>query len=83
MRAIFMAHGPAFRRGFEYPPIKNVDIVPLISKILGLPDIPTNGSLDRVFDMIDPSILSNSAKGIHRMNPLNILALVVAILIKM
>ncbi len=83
MRPIFLAHGPAFRRGFEYPPIKNVDIVPLISKILGIPDVLTNGSLDRVFDMIDPSILSNSAKSIYKIYPLYIVFVIVATIIKM
>lgn len=55
MRAYFTAHGPAFKKNFEHGPIRNIDIVPLISTILGIPEGPNNGSLARVINMIDPS----------------------------
>lgn len=57
MWTVFIGHGPAFRKGVELEPIKSVDIVPLISAILNIPDVPSNGSLTRVIDMIKPSFL--------------------------
>ncbi|ODN01588.1 Ectonucleotide pyrophosphatase/phosphodiesterase family member 5, partial [Orchesella cincta] len=52
MRGFFIAHGPAFRKGFEHQPIRNIDLVPLISKLLKLPSVPSNGSLESVVDML-------------------------------
>ena len=39
MRALFIANGPAFRRGITLTPFANVDITPLLGHLLGLPDI--------------------------------------------
>ncbi|MCL7713283.1 ectonucleotide pyrophosphatase/phosphodiesterase [Stenotrophomonas mori] len=36
MRAPFIAHGPAFRRGVVIPPIDNVDVYPLLARVLGI-----------------------------------------------
>ncbi|CAL8123975.1 unnamed protein product [Orchesella dallaii] len=60
MRPFFIARGPAFRKGFEYQPIKNIDVVPLISEILSLPKFPSNGSLERVVEMIDSEFISST-----------------------
>ncbi|CAL8123973.1 unnamed protein product [Orchesella dallaii] len=53
MKAFFIAHGPAFRKGFESPPIRTIDVVPLISEILYISGVPSNGSLERVVGMIE------------------------------
>lgn len=37
MRAVFLAHGPAFRKGTRLPVIDNVDVYPLLVRMLGLP----------------------------------------------
>lgn len=37
MRATFYAWGPAFKEGIKIPPFENVNVYPLIAKILGLP----------------------------------------------
>lgn len=57
MKPFFIAHGPMFKQGLEHPPIRNVDLVPLMSKILGIPEAPTNGTLTNVEEMIEPSSL--------------------------
>ncbi len=41
MHGIFYANGPAFKNGYELPPLKNIHIYPLMCKVLGL-DIPDN-----------------------------------------
>ena len=49
MHGIFYGNGPAFKKGYELPPLKNIHIYPLMCKILGL-DIPDNidGKLNQV-----------------------------------
>lgn len=37
MRAVFIAAGPAFRRGAVLDPVDNVDVYPLLMRLLGLP----------------------------------------------
>jgi predicted AlkP superfamily pyrophosphatase or phosphodiesterase len=48
MRAIFIAHGPAFRRGTTVPPFRNIHVYPLLAEVLGLTPVATDGSLDSV-----------------------------------
>lgn len=36
MRAVFIAHGPAFRSGTELPGFDNVDVYPLLARLLGV-----------------------------------------------
>src|SRR5690606_37525365 len=36
MRAIFIAHGPAFRQGVTLPGFDNVDVYPLLTRLLGI-----------------------------------------------
>ncbi len=36
MRSPFIAHGPAFRQGLVIPPIDNVDVYPLLARVLGI-----------------------------------------------
>ena len=48
MRAIFIAHGPAFRSGIVLPPFDNVDVYPLLAYLLGLEPEPNDGDFDAV-----------------------------------
>lgn len=43
MAASFVAAGPAFRRGVVLPPFDNVDVHPLLLRLLGLPPMQTDG----------------------------------------
>jgi alkaline phosphatase D len=45
MRAIFFAEGPDIRAGYRLKPFENVNIYPLLAKILGLQAAKTDGSL--------------------------------------
>jgi len=45
MRAIFIAHGPAFRQGVTLPAFENVNIQPLLLHLLGLPAMQSDGDL--------------------------------------
>jgi predicted AlkP superfamily pyrophosphatase or phosphodiesterase len=44
MRALFIAHGPAFKRGLVVPEFDNVDIYPLLTAILGISARPNDGN---------------------------------------
>jgi predicted AlkP superfamily pyrophosphatase or phosphodiesterase len=48
MRALFIAHGPAFKQGVVLPEFDNVDVYPLLTKVLGITPQPNDGSLDPV-----------------------------------
>lgn len=43
MRAVFVAGGPSFRRGVALPPIDNVDVYPLLARLLGLQPVGDDG----------------------------------------
>jgi len=45
MKAIFLAAGPDIRAGVTLRPFENVDVYPLIAKILGLPTGKIDGRL--------------------------------------
>ncbi|CAN5349892.1 ectonucleotide pyrophosphatase/phosphodiesterase [soil metagenome] len=45
MRTIFIARGPAFRRGARIPEFSNVDVYALLAHVLGLTPAPNDGSL--------------------------------------
>lgn len=48
-----VANGPAFKTGYvTETPARNVDVVPLLSKLLGIPNVPSNGSLLRLEGML-------------------------------
>ncbi|MCY7353615.1 MAG: alkaline phosphatase family protein, partial [Lysobacter sp.] len=36
MRAVFIARGPAFRSGVRLPPFDNVDVYPLLTRLIGI-----------------------------------------------
>jgi predicted AlkP superfamily pyrophosphatase or phosphodiesterase len=46
MAAIFIAHGPDFRRGVTLPAFDNVDVQPLMAKLLGLTVPKNDGSAE-------------------------------------
>jgi ectonucleotide pyrophosphatase/phosphodiesterase family protein 5 len=45
MQAIFLAAGPAFKRGVVVPAFSNVNVYPLLMKLLDRPALPSDGSL--------------------------------------
>lgn len=52
MRATFIAHGPAFKRGIRVAPFQNVHLYNLMAKILRVTPAPNDGSLDSVRVML-------------------------------
>lgn len=48
MRALFVAHGPGFHKGATVAPFQNVDIYPLIMRLLDQQPLPNDGHLDEV-----------------------------------
>lgn len=49
MRTLFLAHGPAFKPGARLGAFENVDVYPLIARLLGLTPAPNDGNA-RTFD---------------------------------
>lgn len=45
MRAIFIASGPSFRQGVVLPAFDNVDVYPLLARLLGIPEQPNDGTI--------------------------------------
>jgi predicted AlkP superfamily pyrophosphatase or phosphodiesterase len=45
MRALFIAQGPAFRRGVEVQPFDNVDVYPLLARLVGIAPQPNDGDI--------------------------------------
>ena len=52
MRALFVAHGPAFKRGITVPEFDNVDVYPLLARILGIRPAANDGDLAPVAAML-------------------------------
>lgn len=52
MAALFIAHGPDFKRGIVHAGFGNVDIYPLMAKLLGITPEPNDGTLSDVADML-------------------------------
>lgn len=52
MSALFLAEGPAFRRGIEMPRFDNVDVYPLLMHLLGLQPQPNDGDFSVVAPML-------------------------------
>jgi len=44
MRTIFIARGPAFRSGLVLPPLDNVDVYPLLARLLGVTPLDNDGN---------------------------------------
>lgn len=45
MRALFVARGPAFREGARIPAFDNVDVYPLLARLLGIDPAPNDGDI--------------------------------------
>jgi ectonucleotide pyrophosphatase/phosphodiesterase family member 5 len=43
MGALFIAQGPAFRSGLVVPPFPNVDVYPVMARVLGITPLPNDG----------------------------------------
>jgi predicted AlkP superfamily pyrophosphatase or phosphodiesterase len=43
MRAVFIARGPSFKQGQTLPGFDNVDVYPLLTRLLGIPAAPNDG----------------------------------------
>ncbi|HEX6834217.1 MAG TPA: ectonucleotide pyrophosphatase/phosphodiesterase, partial [Rudaea sp.] len=52
MRALFVAHGPAFRRRLVVPEFDNVDVYPLLAKVMGIAPAPNDGDFAVVAGML-------------------------------
>lgn len=44
MHGIFVAAGPSFQKGITTPPLDNVDVYPLLARLLGVPAAPNDGN---------------------------------------
>lgn len=55
MRALFVAHGPAFRRAAVVPEFPNVDVYPLMTHLLHLVPERNDGDFEQVKDMLVPA----------------------------
>ena len=54
MRAIFIGHGPAFRRGVTLPVFDNVDVYPLLARIAGVKPEPNDGEIAPLLPALSP-----------------------------
>ena len=52
MQATFIAHGPAFKRGYLAEPFENIHVYELMCKILGLKPAKNDGDLNKVRQML-------------------------------
>jgi predicted AlkP superfamily pyrophosphatase or phosphodiesterase len=52
MRALFVAHGPAFKEGLRVPEFDNVDVYPLLAHLLAIRPAPNDGHFDDVRAML-------------------------------
>lgn len=57
VHGIFYAAGPAFKTGYVHPTVENVNIYPLLAKILDLKPAETDGKLENVSRMLKPRFL--------------------------
>lgn len=55
MQALFVAHGPAFRVGAKVGAFPNVDVYPLMTRLLGIPAQPGDGNAEAVKDLLRPA----------------------------
>ena len=52
MQATFIAHGPAFKKGYVAEPFENIEVYNVMCKILGLTPAKNDGDLEKVKDML-------------------------------
>jgi predicted AlkP superfamily pyrophosphatase or phosphodiesterase len=63
MRAIFFAAGPDIRSGVIVEPFKNVGVFPLVETLLGLEQIPVDGSIGSLSGILVPPEKGAPEKG--------------------
>ena len=54
MRALFVAHGPAFRHGLNIPQFDNVDLYPVLARLLGIRPAPNDGNASTLLPVLAP-----------------------------
>jgi predicted AlkP superfamily pyrophosphatase or phosphodiesterase len=54
MGALFIANGPAFRTGLTIAPFPNVDVYPLMAKVLGITPLANDGRLSDLAPILAP-----------------------------
>jgi predicted AlkP superfamily pyrophosphatase or phosphodiesterase len=54
MGALFVAHGPAFRKGAVLPVFDNVDVYPLLAGLVGIDPLPNEGNLSDLESALTP-----------------------------
>lgn len=54
MRAAFIARGPAFRKGVVIPAFDNVDLYPLMTRLLGIPTRANDGDIAPLLPALQP-----------------------------
>jgi predicted AlkP superfamily pyrophosphatase or phosphodiesterase len=54
MRATFVAAGPDFRHGVELPAFDNVDVYPLLARLLGIEPRPNDGDIAPLLPALNP-----------------------------
>ncbi|MGH8077555.1 MAG: alkaline phosphatase family protein, partial [Lysobacter sp.] len=54
MRALFLARGPAFGRGVVVPAFDNVDVYPLLTRLVGIPAAPNDGNATTLLPALIP-----------------------------
>ena len=54
MRALFVAHGPAFKSGLRVREFDNVDVYPLLAHLLAIKPALNDGRFDEVREMLEP-----------------------------
>ena len=59
---LFIASGPAFKKGIVSEPIHIVDLYPLMCEVLGIEPAPNNGSLERARHLLIDQSGSNSSR---------------------
>ncbi|MGE0088579.1 MAG: ectonucleotide pyrophosphatase/phosphodiesterase [Bacteroidales bacterium] len=52
MQGIFFAKGPAFKQGYVHESFMNIDVYPIIAKILDLKPAKVDGNLNEVIDIL-------------------------------
>jgi predicted AlkP superfamily pyrophosphatase or phosphodiesterase len=57
MRALFVAEGPSFRQNDVVPPFPNVDVYPLLARVLGITPERNDGNLAEVESLLKPAAL--------------------------
>jgi predicted AlkP superfamily pyrophosphatase or phosphodiesterase len=53
MAAAFVAHGPAFRRHVTHAAFDNVDVYPLLARLLAVPPEPNDGHIEDIADILN------------------------------